>query len=109
MANVLPYVVLKVFAFQERHGNKDAYDLVFTLLHYEGGPNAAGMAAAESAVARHPQATEALGLLAERFRDAGQDGPSAYASFLTRPGDEETRARLRREAVAAVRAFLGAA
>jgi hypothetical protein len=27
VANVLPYTVLKVFAFQDRHENKDAYDL----------------------------------------------------------------------------------
>jgi hypothetical protein len=31
VANVLPYTALKIFAFQERHENKDAYDLVFTL------------------------------------------------------------------------------
>ncbi|MGH2902131.1 MAG: hypothetical protein ACRDK7_00835 [Solirubrobacteraceae bacterium] len=32
VANLLPYTVLKIFAFQERHENKDAYDLIFTLL-----------------------------------------------------------------------------
>lgn len=38
VANILPYVGLKIFAFQDRHGNKDANDLVDTLLHPEGGP-----------------------------------------------------------------------
>ena len=33
VANLLPYTVLKILAFQDRHENKDAYDLVFTLLH----------------------------------------------------------------------------
>lgn len=107
VANVLPYTVLKIFAFQDRHENKDAYDLVFTLLNHEGGPRSAGRSAAASAVAQHPQVIEASGLLEERFRDAGQDGPSAYASFLAISGDEEERARLRREAVATVREFLG--
>ena len=35
VVNVLPYTVLKIFAFQDRHGNKDAYDLVFTLLNHQ--------------------------------------------------------------------------
>jgi hypothetical protein len=45
-------------------------------------------------------------LLEERLRDAEQDGPNAYALFLAEPDDEDDRARLRQEAVAAVRAFL---
>lgn len=51
---------------------------------------------------------EALTLLEERFRDANQDGPSAYASFLADPdvGDDEEKGRLRQQAVATVRAFL---
>lgn len=43
VVNVLPYNVLKIFAFQDRHGNKDAYDLVFTLLNHQAGPRAAGL------------------------------------------------------------------
>ncbi len=106
VANVLSYTVLKIFAFQDRHANKDSYDLVFTLLNYQGGPLAAGRVAAASAVARHEQVNEALALLAERFRDASQDGPSAYASFLVEPDDEGAKARLHRESVATVREFL---
>lgn len=106
VANVLPYAVLKIFSFQDRHENKDAYDLVFTLLNQEGGPRAAGAAAAHSPVARHPQITEALALLGERFADIAQDGPAAYAAFLASADDQEDNARLRREAVATVRAFL---
>lgn len=41
VANLLPYVVLKVFALQGRHDNKDAHDLVFTLLNADSGPRAA--------------------------------------------------------------------
>jgi hypothetical protein len=106
VANVLPYTVLKIFAFQDRHQNKDAYDLAFTLLHYSGGPRAAGLAAASSSVTAHPQVREALALLEARFRDVGQDGPHAYASFLAAQDDDEGKARLRREAVATVREFL---
>ncbi len=106
IANVLPYTVLKIFSFQERHENKDAYDMVFTLFNHERGPREAGAAAAASPVAGHEQVADALALLAERFADADQDGPSAYALFLADPDDEEERARLRQEAVATVREFL---
>ena len=106
VANVLPCTELKIFAFQDSHEKKDAYDLVFTLLDFEDGPRAAGTGASDSAVAQHPQVEEALTLLEERFRDVGQDGPNAYASFLARPDDEEAEARLRQQAVATVREFL---
>ncbi len=106
IANLLPYIVTKIFAFQDRHENKDAYDLVFTLLYVEGGPAAAGEAARSSPVARHSQVIEALALLDERFRNAEQDGPSAYAHFLAAPNADDDHPRLRREAVATVRAFL---
>lgn len=106
VANVLPYTVLKILAFQDRHENKDSYDLIFTLLNYDGGPRRAGSAAAESLVAWHSQAVEALALLGQRFRDISQDGPIAYASFLATVGDEDEKARFRQEAVATVREFM---
>lgn len=105
VAGLLPYAVLKILAFQDRHENKDAYDLVFTLMNHPGGPRAAGAAAAESPIAPHETVAEALSLLEERFRDASQDGPNAYASFLATPDDEEEKARLRQEAVATAREF----
>jgi hypothetical protein len=106
VANVLSYTVLKIFAFQDRHANKDAYDLVFTLFNYAEGPRAAGCSAAASAVVGHPQVKEALALLEDRFRDVGQDGPSAYASFLATPDNDDEKARFRQEAVATVHEFL---
>lgn len=105
VANILSYTVLKILAFQDRHENKDAYDLVFTLLNHEGGAQASGACAATSPVSGHGQVTSALALLGERFRDIGQDGPNAYASFLAAPEDAEELARLRQEAVATIRAF----
>ncbi len=106
VAGLLPYTVLKIFAFQDRHENKDAYDLVFTLLNHIEGPRAAGRRAAASAVVEHPTVIEALALLEDRFGDIGQDGPSAYASFLATPDNAEENARLRQQAVATVSEFL---
>jgi hypothetical protein len=106
VANILPYTVLKIFAFQDRHENKDAYDLVFCLLNYGDGPRDAGRAAAESPVVGEPVVTEALDLLGRRFVDVSQDGPSSYAAFLAEPGDDSEAAQLRQEAVVVVRQFL---
>ena len=105
VAGLLTYTVLKILAFQDRHENKDAYDLVFVIANYPGGPTAAGRASASSPIAGHPQVTEAIALLAARFADSDHDGPHAYAAFLTDP-DSETKARLRNEAVAAIGQYL---
>lgn len=107
VAGLLTYTVLKILAFQDRHKNKDAYDLVFVIANYPGGPAAAGRASADSPIAGHDQVAEAIALLSARFADASHDGPHAYASFLADPyDDDETTARRRNEAVAAIDQFL---
>lgn len=106
VCGLLSYVVLKILAFQDRHDNKDAYDLVFCLLNFGDGPRSAGREGAHSPVADHPQVAEAMHLLAERFVDVDHDGPIAYSAFLADPADRDGADRLRREAVASVRAFL---
>lgn len=105
VASILAYTVLKVLAFQDRHENKDAYDLVYCLLNFGDGPGAAGRAAAQSAIRDDPQVIDALRLLADRFASVDHDGPRAYAAFLS-DGDAEADARSRQEAVAVVREFL---
>jgi hypothetical protein len=106
VANVLPYTVLKILAFQDRHENKDAYDLVFTLLNYEDGPRSAGRVAASSPIRDEPLVQDAMALLGERFGSPDHDGPTAYALFLATSGDDEERARLRQQATATTRRFL---
>ena len=107
VAGLLTYTVLKILAFQDRHKNKDAYDLVFVIANYPGGPAAAGRASADSPIAGHDQVAEAIALLSARFADASHDGPHAYASFLADPyDDDETTARRRNEAVAAIDQYL---
>jgi hypothetical protein len=46
-------------------------------------------------------------LLQQRFRDVGKDCPNAHASFLASAEDNAEKTRLRQEAVATVRQFLG--
>ena len=108
VANILAYTVLKILAFQDRHENKDSYDLIYCLLNFGEGPEEAGRSAANSAIRLDAQVEDALRLLSERFANADQDGPRAYGAFLADAGDDEEKARLRQEAVAVVRDFLGA-
>jgi predicted nucleotidyltransferase len=107
VANILSYTVLKILAFQDRHENKDSYDLVYCLLNFGEGPDDAGRAAVQSEIRQDSQVEDALRLLAERFQTVDHDGPRAYAAFLSE-GDAEAEARLRQEAVAVVREFLTA-
>lgn len=108
IANLLPYVVLKILAFQDRHENKDAYDLIFCILYFGRGPHHAGTESATSPIARHPDVREAMRLLRERFESITQDGPVSYGTFLAETGDPDEVMRLRREAVATVREYLEA-
>ena len=110
VAGLLAYVVLKILAFQDRHHNKDAYDLVYTLVNYpDEGPRAAGRVAAASPIREEPQVLAALQLLKERFMNVDLDGPSAYSNFLADADDIDGKDRLRNEAVVAVGQFLIAA
>ena len=107
VAGLLPYVVLKILAFQDRHNNKDAYDLIYTLVNYPGGgPKAAAGAGATSPVREEPQVLEALELMRERFAGIDHDGPKAFARFQADPADVGSNAQLRNVAVEAVRQFL---
>lgn len=108
VADILSYTVLKILAFQDRHENKDSYDLIYCLLNFGQGPEDAGRAAAQSAIRDEPQVRHALQLLAQRFESVDQDGPHAYGTFLADYGDDQEAARLRQEALAVVRDFLGA-
>lgn len=108
VVGVLTYTVLKTLAFQDRHDNKDAYDLIFTLMNYPQGPREAGRISAAASIADETQVVDALKLLAQRFKTSTHDGPTAHANFLAEPNDQTGFDQLRNQAVAAVRQFLDA-
>jgi len=108
VVGVLTFTVLKILAFQDRHENKDAYDLIYTLLNYPEGPAGAGRVAAETEIAALRQVVDALNLLQRRFETTDHDGPVAHATFLGDPQDTDTDDRLRNEAVYTIRQFLEA-
>jgi hypothetical protein len=112
VANLVPFLTLKTMAMHERGSVKfkDAYDIIFTLSNWPGGPEAAAAAAKESPIYGEATVTEALGLLASHFEHERMDGPGQYSSFLFDEfqDEEEEEVRLRLEAVSVVRNFLGA-
>jgi hypothetical protein len=108
VANLVPFITLKAFALHDRalRKLKDAYDMMFVLLNWPGGPAAASVAAKQSRVFDDALVQEALDLVDGHFAHPNMDGPGNYARFLLEDEDEEEEARLRNEAVAVVREFL---
>lgn len=114
VANVVPFVVLKTLAFDDRGEEKDAYDLVYSLMYYQNGPEDVAAAFAEW-LRRAPDEEllpRAIEILRARFTSddrvsgARKDGPTAYARFRTNPGRTDLNAVHRQDAVSAVELFL---
>ncbi len=114
VANVVPFVVLKALAYEDRFEEKDAYDLVYCLMHYGRGPEDVAAQFAER-LARWPEEPllpRAVEILRTRFasdeRTPGvrKDGPINYARFLADPGRRDLDARHRQDAAAVVELFL---
>ncbi len=106
VAGLLPFVVLKISAFVDRHHDKDVYDLVWSLANHPEGPEGAGREMAVSPVVTDLLAVDAFARLRERFASPDNDAATAYAAFLDVTGDPEARARLRNEAVEVIRLTL---
>lgn len=109
VVGLMPFMVLKTFAFVDRHHARDAYDIVWSLANHRDGPEGAGREMAASPVVADPLAVEAVALLRSRFGGAHKEAPMAYAAFLGVAGSLRSATRLRLEAVetvgAAIKAF----
>lgn len=108
VAGITTFVALKIWAYRDRASSKDAYDLVYVLLHHPDGPVGAGGEMAASSIAADAFVVESLALMRERFSDPRNEGPFDYAAFLAPPGDREAAARRALEAVETVRIALDA-
>jgi hypothetical protein len=75
VCEVGPFLVLKLRAFGDRRQPKDAFDILYTLRHYDGGTEAAIIAFAEEVRAGNPAVPDALRSLAEYFTDESSPGP----------------------------------
>ena len=105
VANLLPFLVLKAFAIDERDKEKDSYDVVWTLSAYKDGPRSVVQEIAKSPVLGHPDVGAAMERLRTHFQTPDHRGPSQYANFELTGDDEDERARLRRYAHGALADF----
>ncbi len=93
VANIVPFVVLKALAYDDRGEPKDANDLIYCLQYYKDGPASVAKAFAESMQAStgEPLIPRAVEILRSRFASddstAGEqkDGPISYARFQYDP------------------------
>ena len=112
VANLVPFLTLKALALDERGlvKPKDAYDIVFTIGNWPGGPAGAASSAVASPVIDRDIVRDALGRLDAHFEHVQMDGPAHYSSFLYDEAvdDDEEPERLRLEALAVVRGFFDA-
>lgn len=110
VANLVPFLTLKSLALHERGAvkHKDAYDIVFTLGNWPGGPAGAATESARSPVLGRVVVQDALGKLRDHFEHPGMDGPAYYSTFLfdEASDDDDERERLKLEAVAVVSEYL---
>jgi hypothetical protein len=110
VASLLPLLVLKSFALERRIKHKDAFDIVWLLTRWRGGPAQAALDARDSPIATSPHVANALAILESAFRESVQHGCQQYALFeLGSVAAQQTPAealRLARYAEGAVRLFL---
>lgn len=114
VAGIVPFVVLKALAYADRAERKDAYDLIYCLMHYGDGPASVAAAFRERLAdpSSDPLIQRAVDILRTRFasdpatRGYRKDGPTDYARFRTNPGQPELDPRHRRDAANVVEQLL---
>ena len=106
VSGIVGFLIAKVGALLGRDKPKDAYDIVWLLETWDGGPEGAAAAVRESPIFDREDVQSALGRLTTEFSDVGRVGPTSYARFtvLTDAGQDE-KDRAARQAVGAVRTF----
>jgi len=94
----------KADALRRRDKRKDAYDIVWVLEAWPGGPAGAGEVVRQSPFIERPEVAQTLATLQDQFGDIDRAGARAYAGFLGEAGDDLDL--LARRAVGAVGEFL---
>jgi len=103
VTGVLGFLVAKTGALIGRDKPKDAYDIVWILENWDGGPAAVAAVIAASPAHGRDEAQLALDRLLREFAAPDSLGPSSYVRFMAEPGmTANDRARLARQAAGAV-------
>lgn len=102
VCEVGPFVALKLRAFLHRQQPKDAFDLLYTLRHYDGGTHAAVAAFAEEVRAGNPACADARACLARHFDGPVSPAPAkaAYFAYGERTPGEPADQAFRRAQIA---------
>jgi hypothetical protein len=103
VASLVPFIVMKSIALDERLKEKDSWDIYYCIRNYPAG--AGGVATAFAPHIDHGLVKEGLTLLAKYFDSVDGVGPSHVADFAE-VSDAEERARIRRDAFEQVRYVL---
>lgn len=82
VCEVGPFLALKLRAFCDRQQPKDAFDILYTLRHYDGGTAAAIAAFAEEVRHGNPACPDALRTLKEHFANENSPGPVKASHFV---------------------------
>lgn len=106
LSGLVGFLVAKVAALTGRDKPKDAYDIVWLLEAWAGGPRGAAATVRSSAAFERSDVQEALASLELEFSEVDRVGPLSYARFVAADGvGAEARARLALHARGAVQAF----
>jgi hypothetical protein len=100
----LAFLVAKVEALNDRDKPKDAYDIVWLIESWPGGPADAAAAFAQRPTFASEEVQVALRAIRRAFEAPNSIGSRSYARFVATTADDE--ARLERNAVAAIAEFL---
>lgn len=97
VCEVGPYLALKLRAFKFRQQPKDAFDILYTVKHYDQGPEAAIAAFAEEARLKNSACPDAIDVLLNDFKDENSAGAARAAHFVlgesSRTENEQVRLR----------------
>ncbi|HEY8903502.1 MAG TPA: hypothetical protein VIM48_07330 [Chthoniobacterales bacterium] len=98
ICEVGPFLALKLRAFSHRQQPKDAFDILYTVLHYDGGVGGAVNAFAEEIRAKNPACQDALHSLKEHFSHESAPGPMKASHFVlgSAAADESEDSKFRR-------------
>lgn len=103
VASIVPFLVMKGMAMEDRLKEKDAYDIYYTVLHYPGGIDA--LAEEFKPHLHHGLVKEGLQKIAGKFSSERSFGPTSVADFQE-VDDPEERSLLQRDAFERLRALL---
>lgn len=108
VVNLAPYLALKADAYLDRRKPKDAYDFVYVLRWWPGGPDAAAKVVASSPVAHEKFVLHGLSRVWSDFTSQDRVGPADYAALAAEGGTAHRQALARNEAVLVTRRFYDA-